>query len=138
MARFGRAFGALYAAGVPMPRAFRLAADACGNEALRSRMQPAVEDLEQGVSMSQAFIRTGAFNPLVIDMVRTGEMTGNVDMMLNKMADYYEDEGSLKARQSALILGVIVFLCVAVYVGYVIISFYTGYFGGITGAAGGE
>ncbi len=136
MARFGRAFGALYAAGVPMPKAFRLASDACGNESLRFRMQPAADQLEQGVSMSQAFISTNAFNPLVIDMVRTGEMTGNVDLMLNKMAEYYEDEGSVKARQSALVLGVLVFLVVGVYVGYVIISFYAGHFGGIAGAAG--
>lgn len=136
MARFGRAFGALYAAGVPMPKAFRLAADACGNESLRFKMQPAADQLEQGVSMSQAFINTNAFNPLVIDMVRTGEMTGNVDLMLNKMAEYYEDEGSVKARQSALVLGVLVFLAVGIYVGYVIISFYTGHFSGIADAAG--
>lgn len=138
MARFGRAFGALYAAGVPSPKAFRLGADACGNEALRFQMQSAADDLENGVSMSEAFIRTRAFNPLVIDMVRTGEMTGNIDLMLNKMAEYYEDEGSVKARQSAMVLGVVVFLAVALYVGYVIISFYTGMYGGKGGAAAGE
>jgi type II secretory pathway component PulF len=70
-------------------------------------------------------------------MVKTGEMTGNVDLMLNKMAEYYEDEGSLKARQSAMILGVLVFLAVAAYVGFVIITFYTGMYGGIGAAAGG-
>lgn len=137
MARFGRAFGALYAAGVPMPKAFRLAADACGNEALRFQMQSGAEDMENGLSMSEAFIRTKAFNPLVIDMVKTGEMTGNVDLMLNKMAEYYEDEGSLKARQSAMILGVLVFLAVAAYIGFVIVTFYTGVYGGISGAAAG-
>ncbi len=135
MARFGRAFGALYAAGVPLPKAFRLAADACGNEALRFQMQSGVTDLENGCSMSEAFIRTNAFNPLVIDMVKTGEMTGNVDLMLNKMAEYYEDEGSVKARQSAMVLGVVVFLAVAAYIGFVIVSFYAGMYGGIGGAA---
>lgn len=137
MARFGRAFGALYAAGIPSPKAFRLAADACGNEALRFQMQSAADDIENGMSMSEAFIRTRAFNPLVIDMVRTGEMTGNIDLMLNKMAEYYEDEGSVQARQSAMILGVVVFLAVAIYVGFVIISFYTGMYGGIGAASGG-
>lgn len=137
MARFGRAFGALYAAGIPSPKAFRLAADACGNEALRFQMQSAADDIENGMSMSEAFIRTRAFNPLVIDMVRTGEMTGNIDLMLNKMAEYYEDEGSVQARQSAMILGVVVFLAVATYVGFVIISFYTGMYGGIGAASGG-
>lgn len=137
MARFGRAFGALYAAGIPSPKAFRLAADACGNEALRFQMQSAADDIENGMSMSEAFLRTRAFNPLVIDMVRTGEMTGNIDLMLNKMAEYYEDEGSVQARQSAMILGVVVFLAVAIYVGFVIISFYTGMYGGIGAASGG-
>lgn len=131
MAKFGRAFGALYKAGIPFPVALRYAADACGNEDLRRRMHPAAVQLEQGVPISQAFADTGAFSPIVMDMVRTGEMTGNMEEMMVKMSEYYEDEGAVQTRQMAMILGVVAFLVVAVYVLILLITFYSGYFGGM-------
>lgn len=137
MAKFGRAFAALYHAGMAPPRALELAADACGNESLRARMKPASDALKDGAPMSLAFGQTGAFSPLVLEMTRTGETTGNVDLMLTKMAEYYEQEGAVQARQAAMILGVVVFLGVAAYVAYVVIGFWSGYGAGVMGAGGG-
>jgi type IV pilus assembly protein PilC/MSHA biogenesis protein MshG len=131
MAKFGRAFGALYKAGIPFPVAVRYAADACGNEDLRRRMHPAAIQLEQGASISQAFTETGAFSPIVMDMVTTGEMTGNMEEMMVKMSEYYEDEGAVQTRQMAMILGVVAFILVAIYVLILLITFYSGYFGGM-------
>ncbi|MCG9894247.1 MAG: type II secretion system F family protein, partial [Fimbriimonadaceae bacterium] len=128
MAKFGRALGALYAAGVPIPRALELSADACGNEHVRSRMYPAASALKDGVPLSLALAQTGSVSPLVLEMIRTGEMTGNIDEMLTKTAEYYEDEGALRAKQFATIFGVVVFLAVAVYIASIIIGFYTGHF----------
>lgn len=136
MSKFGRAFGAMYAGGVPIPEAVKLAADSCGSEAVRAQVYPASRALEEGMSISEAFGRTGAFSPIVMDMTRTGEMTGNLDQMLQKVADYYEDEAQLRATQISHIFAVVVFLCVAVYVAYVVISFYMGYVGGIMNAGG--
>ncbi|MCZ7579708.1 MAG: type II secretion system F family protein [Fimbriimonadaceae bacterium] len=134
MAKFGRAFGALYGAGVALPRAFQLAADACGNEYLRERMYPAVKQLENGESITEVFAGTGAFSPIVLDMTRTGETTGNLDQMLLKLADYYEDDSKTRAIQMGYVLGVIALLIVAVYVAYVVITFWVGY---ATGAVSG-
>jgi type IV pilus assembly protein PilC/MSHA biogenesis protein MshG len=132
MAKFGRAFGALYKAGVSMPRAIKLSADACGNEALRARMYPISSQLEEGSRLTPVFEDSRAFSPIVLDMISTGEQTGSLDQMLNKMADYYEDEGKTRAQQLGQVFGVAVLLGVAVYVGFIVISFYMGYFGGIT------
>ena len=131
MAKFGRAFGALYKAGVPVHQALPMAADACGNEYLRSKMYPAARQLEAGHGMTETFKATGAFSPIVLDMVSTGEKTGNVDQMLAKMAQFYEEEAATKSTQVGLTFGVVVFLCVAVYIGMIVINFYSGYFGGI-------
>lgn len=131
MAKFGRAFGALYRGAVPIPKAVVLAADACGNEYLRDKMVTIVDRLEEGVGITQAFTETGAFNPIVLDMTRTGEVTGNLDFLLTKVAEYYEEEGRIRARQWATYFGVFVFLCVAVYVAYMVITFFMQYTSGV-------
>lgn len=126
MAKFGRSFSSLYKAGVPTRKAIQLAADACGNEVIRQQIYPAADMIETGTPIGIAFAQTGAFSQIVLEMAHTGEMTGNIDLMLRKVAEYYEDEGKTKARQAAAILGVVVFLAVAAYVGFIVISFYTG------------
>lgn len=135
MAKFGRALGALYQGGVPLHRATLLAADACGNEYIRGRIYPAARDLEQGASVFETFARTGVVDGIVLDMVKTGETTGNLDQMLEKVADFYEDDAEVRANVMANILGVVALLAVGVYVLFVVLTFYTGYFAGMFSAA---
>ena len=131
MARFGRAFGALYRGGVPMTRTVELATDACGNEWLRSLMMPASKELETGAGIADTLKSTGAFSPIVMNMVATGEHTGNLDKMVDKMADFYEEEAETKSTQLAKIVGVCVTLLVCIYIGMIIINFWTGYSQGL-------
>lgn len=136
LARFARALSALYGAGLPLSQAIRYAADATGNEYLRSRIQPAGAKLESGQSITQTFASTGVFPPMVMDMVATGENTGELGFMMDKVAEYYEEEGKLRSRQAGYILGVAVYIGVAIYVAIILIQFYSGYFGAIFNAAG--
>jgi MSHA biogenesis protein MshG len=136
MAKFGRAFGMLYAGGVPVPKAVQLAADACGNEELRARIYPAASRLQDGAGITESFAQTGAFEPIVLDMTRTGETTGNVDFMLGKVAEFYEEEGRTRSHQFAVTFGVIAVLIVAIYVAVTVINFYMQYFGGMAQRAG--
>ena len=112
-------------------QAVELAADACGNEFLRARIRPAAQGLQEGVGITEAFTATGAFEPIVLDMAKTGETTGNVDFMLTKIAEFYEEEGKTRSHQFAVALGVLATLVVAIYVAYTVITFYAGYFSGI-------
>jgi type II secretory pathway component PulF len=125
MAKFSRAFAALYKGGVSMGQCVTLSADACGSSYLRSLIYPSAKWLEEGMGITEAMRRTGAFSPQVLDMTQTGETTGRIDDMLDKVADYYEGESSQRAHQLAMILGVVCFLAVAVYVGYLVITFYS-------------
>jgi type II secretory pathway component PulF len=126
MAKFGRAFGALHKGGVPLSKSMLLSADACGNEFLRARMYTAQGKMEEGSGVTETFRDTQAFSPIVLDMVATGETTGNLDHMLTKMSEFYEDEAATRSTQTAQVVGVVLFLCVAIYIGYVVITFYTG------------
>ncbi len=124
MAKFGRAFGALYKGGIPPTRAIELAADACGNEFLRARMYPAAQKLKEGAGITETLRGTNAFSPIVLDMTQTGETTGNLDQMLTKMADFYEDEGKTRSVNLGQIFGAVIMLGTAIYVGYIIINFW--------------
>ena len=127
MARFGRAFAALYRAGVPMVRSLQLSADACGNEYLRAMMQPSLQRVREGESITVALRETGAFSPIVMDMVATGESTGNLDAMLQKVGDFYIAEAEVRQVQLGYAVGVLLGLLVAIYIGYIVVTFYTGF-----------
>ena len=68
----------------------------------------------------------GLLSPLAIQMARTGEETGSIDTMMDKVADYLESEADLQAHQLAKFLGVATLLVAAIVVAIIVISFYTG------------
>ncbi len=132
MAKFGRAFSALWRGGIPMTRAIELSADACGNEYLRARIYPAAKRLESGAGLTETLRETGAFSPIVLDMTATGETTGNLDEMLTKMCEYYEDEGKTRAHAMGQLLGLLTLVGVAIYiVAMIVLPFWLGYYGGL-------
>ncbi len=130
MARFSRAMAALYSAGVPLPRTIAISALAADNYYLTKRLRRAVVEVEHGQSISQAFRRTGVMPPLVLDMLQTGESTGNVDTMMDKVAEYYEQETDVKSGQAVIALSVGVYLLIALWIASMIISFWQGYASG--------
>lgn len=127
MARFGRAFAALYASGVPIGPAIRMSADACGNEWLRSKIHPAPERLEGGAGVTETLRATDAFSPIVLDMMQTGETTGDLDGMLGKMSEFYVAEAEVRQVKLGQVFGVVVSLVVAIYIGYIVITFWSEY-----------
>lgn len=136
MAKFGRAMGALHAAGVATPKAIGLSADACGNEYVRSQLYPARTKLERGEGIANTLRATGALSPIVLDMISTGETTGSLDSMLNKVAEFYEDDSKTKAVQMGHFVGVVTLGIAAAYVAYVIFSFFSSYSRAVSDVAG--
>ncbi len=128
MAKFGRAFGALHKGAVPVGKALTLAADACGNEYIRSKIHPVAKKLEDGDGIAGTLAETGVMSPIVLDMLQTGETSGNIDTMLERAAEHYEQEATMRSNQLAVTMGVVCMVVVAIYVGYIVISFYTGGF----------
>lgn len=125
-AKFCRTFAALYRAGLPMGSSLQVAGNASGNFVLRRAAHRAALAANRGEMVANAMQASGFFNHLTIDMFRTGETSGSLDMMVDKIAEYYESEGQMKAHQSAIILGVVAFLIVALLIANQIISLYSG------------
>ncbi|RYD50326.1 MAG: type II secretion system F family protein, partial [Verrucomicrobiaceae bacterium] len=78
--------------GLPLLRALELSRDATQNLALRGELNIVIDQVGDGRSFSKALIRTGAFPPLLIDMVSVGEQTGKLDIALRRAAERYDKE----------------------------------------------
>lgn len=78
--------------GLPLLRALELSRDATQNRGLRTELNRVIEQVGDGRSFSKALIRTGAFPPLLIDMISVGEQTGKIDLSLRRAAERYDKE----------------------------------------------
>lgn len=92
MARMARTFASMIRSGVPILRSMEIVAQATGNSYIGSSLINASHKIEGGAPLASAMKESGDFPPMVIHMIAAGEKTGNVDGMLEKVADFYEDE----------------------------------------------
>ena len=126
LARFSRSLAALYDAGVPLDNAVLTAGDTCGNGAIAEEFQAVSKELKTGTSFSRALAKCRRIPPLVHSMVQTGEHTGSLETTLTKVAEYYEFEASTSIRRMCRVIPVVIYLMVAGWIAYLIISFYLG------------
>lgn len=92
LARFCRAFALTQNAGVPLVQALNLVASAVGNTFVADRVNNMRSGVERGDNLTNTATATGLFTPLVLQMIAVGEETGQVDEMLVKVAEFYEEE----------------------------------------------
>jgi type II secretory pathway component PulF len=136
MSRFCRAFSSLYSAGMPIAESLTISADACANIAIGRRIKRAVRYVQSGDKLTDALRRTGAMTPIVMDMLDTGEKTGDMDVVLNKSADYMDNEVDLTIHKAGVLLFVVVLLIAAFIILQMVVKFYSGYFGNILSGYG--
>ena len=122
--KFCRALGALYGAGVAPHRAVQMAAAACGNKYIEARVLSVAPALERGASISEALGQTGQFPGVAMQILQTGETTGTLDTQLDKVADFLEGDSEAAIKKAVQLLGILVFLVMAAYIGSIVISFY--------------
>ena len=131
LARFSRALAALYASGVSLPSAVHLAAELTGNDALRRPMQAGVGKLQEGTGVSEILSQVPLMDSLALRMLRTGEQTGEIDAMMQRVAEHFEESSrSSIQRMSTLILPIAVVIA-GILVGSMLVQFYGGYFAGL-------
>ncbi len=124
VARFCRTLGTLTSSGVPILEGMDITARTSGNMVIQNAILKAKAAVEQGRNIATPLAETKVFPPMVVQMVGVGEATGALDAMLNKVADFYEDEvdnavSALTALMEPLIIailgGVIGFIVIAMY-----------------------
>jgi type IV pilus assembly protein PilC len=124
VARFSRTLSTLITSGVPMLESLDITGRTAGNAVIEKAIAGVRNEVEAGHTVANPMRRSGAFPNMVVQMVEVGEQTGALDAMLQKVADFYEDEVdvAIKDLLSALEPAIIVFLGVAV--GGIVISMY--------------
>ena len=125
-ARFCRALAALFAGGINIVRALEIAGRACGNRAIAQAMLDGVPLLMSGQGIGAVLAQSGVLSPIAVQMARTGEATGSLDQMLERVADYLESEADMKSHRLATVLGVVAILVAAIIVLMIAIQGYTG------------
>lgn len=126
-AKFSRALAAMYAAGVGAETSMRIAGESCGNLAIERRVGAVASELNSGAGFTKTLAKMRQFPPIAMQMLATGEESGAIDTQLEKVAQFLEIEAETAIRQAVKILGVLLFLVVAAYIGSMIAKFYVGY-----------
>jgi len=130
-ARASRLMAAAYRAGLEPSAALELAADACGNAALGRRLRAAAPAIRSGHDLTSAVTRAGALPRRALQMLATGEQTGNVDGMLEMVAQSFQDEAHSYLKVAAVAAGVFGLLVAAAFVLVRVLEFYSGYGSGL-------
>ncbi len=129
LSKFARALSAGYRSGVPFSQTVTLAGNSTGNRAITAAILKAVPEVEKGLPLSQSLANSGLIDPMVLRMLQTGEDTGNVDEMMDKVADHFEAEAETSIRKATILIVPITVIIFGGIVLYMTASFYLGHYG---------
>ena len=128
-----RTLSTLMAAGVPMAEAVEMTANTMDNVYFKEAMEKCHDDITIGQPLSRPLEECGQFPPMVYHMARIGEESGNVEDMLTKTADYYDEEVEMAVQSMMAALEPMIIVILAVIVGVLVgavvapmLSLYTG------------
>src|SRR5205814_4393807 len=124
MARFSRTLSTLVASGVDIIKALEITATTSGNWVIEEALGTVRARVHEGVTIAQPLIEHPIFPPMVSQMVKIGEETGELDAMLGKIADFYEEEVDASISAITSIIEPIMMIGVGIMVGVVILSMY--------------
>jgi type IV pilus assembly protein PilC len=100
VAKFTRTLGTLVKSGVPILQAMETVAQTAGNKVIEAAIMDARESIREGERIAEPLKRSGVFPPMVIQMISVGEETGNMDIMLHKIADFTTKKWNSRLRGS--------------------------------------
>jgi type IV pilus assembly protein PilC len=124
VARFTRTLGTLIASGVPILEGLDITARTAGNAVVEKALQHVRKSLEEGKTLTEPLKESEVFPGMVTQMISVGEQTGAMDAMLQKIADFYEEEVDAAVKDLLTALEPVMIVFLGVVVGGVVISMY--------------
>jgi type IV pilus assembly protein PilC len=124
MARFSRTLSTLVAAGVDIIQALEITGTTSGNWRVESALADVRAKVHEGVPIAQPLVDNDIFPPMVSQMVKIGEETGELEKMLGKIADFYEDEVDAAIQSLTSIVEPLMMILVGCMVGVIVIAMY--------------
>ncbi|MDH5491722.1 MAG: type II secretion system F family protein [Myxococcales bacterium] len=129
VARFTRTLGTLLSSGVPILDAMDIVGRSAGNVVIEQAINRTSDRIREGRSMAEPLMETKVFPPMVVQMIGVGEQTGAMDTMLNKIADFYEEEVDVAVGALTSLLEPIMMVFIGGIVGVILIAMYLPIFG---------
>ena len=124
VARFARTLSTTFRAGVPLVEGLDTVAGAVGNVVYGDAIKKIKEDVSTGHQLQLAMQQTGIFPHMVVSMAAIGEESGNLDAMLAKVADYYEQEVANDVDAMSSLIEPLVMVLIGGLVGVMIVAMY--------------
>jgi type IV pilus assembly protein PilC len=123
-AQFCRTYSALSRAGVPILQALEILKQTSGNAAVQETLDRARNDVQEGISLSKSLLSKQIFPDMALSMLAIGEETGEMDTMLSKVADFYEEEVGLIVKNLTAMLEPAMIVLVGGIVGAILVAMY--------------
>jgi type IV pilus assembly protein PilC len=136
VARFTRTMGTMLSSGVPIIEALDIVSKASGNKVIEEALVFVKEQVGQGSQMGDPLAKTNIFPNMVVQMIAVGESTGAMDVMLTKIADFYDDEVEAAVEGLTSMMEPLMMMVLGGIVGTILVAMYLPIFT-IAGAVGG-
>ena len=121
---------------MPILDALDVVATSAGNVIVERAIRYSADKIREGRTMAEPLTETGVFPPMVVQMIGVGEQTGALDQMLNKIADFYEEEVDVAVAAMTSMIEPLMMVVVGGMVGFLLIAMYLPIFD-IAGKVGG-
>lgn len=122
IARFSRTLAALISCGVPLMQALSVVEEVISNLAIKSALQNIRRSISEGKSLVEPFKASGLFSPMVIQMISTGEQTGDLEGVLKEIAGFYEPEIERTIKDMTTVLEPMMLLGMGIVVAFIALS----------------
>lgn len=130
--RFARSMANLYGAGLQMVECIEKSVDTIGNTYVDKRFKDVVNDIKLGESMSKAIEKTGIFEGMFTSIIYVGEESGTLDTILNKSADYYEEEADAAITKLVSLMEPLMIIIMGIAIGFFLAGVFPMLYGGMT------
>ncbi len=137
VARFARNFSNMLGAGVPILQALKIVGETSGNWVIENALNEVAESVRQGQSISAPLMAQPVFPPMVTQMIAVGEDAGSLETMLDKVADFYDQEVEAATEQLTAAIEPLMIAFLGIVIGGMVIALYMPIFG-IAGAVNGS
>ena len=124
VAKFTRTLGTLIASGVPILQALEVTADTAGNVVISDAINKTRVGIREGESIAEPLKQSKVFPPMVVQMIAVGEETGELDGMLTKIADFYDQEVDTAVKGLTSIIEPLVIVFMGVVIGGIVMAIF--------------
>jgi type IV pilus assembly protein PilC len=132
-ARFARTLSSLYSSGIPMVECLQRSSDILGNSYITDKFKQVVDEVKQGEPLSAAITRTEIFESMFCSIIFVGEEAGALDDILEKSADYYDEEADSAVQRLVSLLEPVMIIFLGVVVGLLLAGVYPAIYESLNG-----